>query len=199
MVHTKKREKINADNQIAELQRLHTRAASWLAGLPHSTFRNRLHLISPNEDGTIDAREVLKMVPEIDAEKELSDDEREIIVKAVNELEYDSAFHLLGSALKILDRFGDSGASFIVNEMRQVVDKYEHSPEYRDETDQQALAAIGLKEVQRENDWTRRVRGEFVVFCPKCKKYRHGLKRVKRNPAPEFQKHEIECDDCYIG
>ena len=193
MPHTSKQDKADHNQQIADLQRLHPRAASWLAGMPYSTFRDNAHRFSPNADGTFDARDIaIHSQPD---EVKLTDAEAELVRKGAY-LSDDTRCHLTRAAIGIIQRFGAAGCIHFVNEILSDLPE-DRTREYTTENAIRQEFEAGIQaELALRNKHVQNWLGHWIYQCPNCKKYRAGRKWVKKNPNPSYEITELECDDC---
>lgn len=195
MSHTQKQAKADHNQQIADLQNLHPRAASWLAGMPYSTFRDNAHKFNPNADGTFNARDVAVHSQSDDVK--LSDEEAELVRKAAASIDESDAY-VVSEAISILEKLGIAGAAYFMEEVRRNLPDV-RAPEYLTAEKARRQFEDGLDALLERNKRNVSNRlGHWVYQCPACLKYRAGRKWVKRNPNPAYEVEFLECDSCYV-
>lgn len=195
MSHTQQPSKVDHNQQIADLQNLHPRAASWLAGMPYSTFRDNAHKFNPNADGSFNAHDVA--VHTQSDEVKLSDEEAEMVRKAAASIDERDAYVVI-EAIRILERFGSAGGAYLLEELKIALPDV-RAPEYltAGAARRQFEDGLDARLAADKSNVANRL-GHWVYQCPSCSKYRAGRKWVKRNPNPAYEVERLECDGCYV-
>lgn len=183
--------------EIAALQRLHPRAAAWLADVALSTFRDRANEIPPAADGTYDGRSVLQWVATRSVPTgALTDGELEPLLRLAEVVASNISPATAMAVVKLRElkqRYGPAGWLVFVETLIQELEAWgdEIADPYIPRSDQELLAKAREAERERRERLTES-RLEKIVACEHCGKVRNGRKWVEQELSGD-QSAVLDC------
>lgn len=191
--------------QAVDLRRLRQTDAAWLTGKPTSWFRNHSHRFDRDNDGFYDARDVVRVLAEMQAKPEpaeLEDAHLEVMLTWL----YDVTNHegsLTGcvrTIKEIVASHGPSGLAAVGQIVQDIAENHlNHTPEsiateeeIRSEHDSETERRIArIARAQAERDM------RTVPICEDCGKYRWGRQWIEQPlPAGYISGDGDWCPEC---
>ena len=189
-----------AHQQILVLQNLSQAAAAWLVGTDGRTLRDHAE-IPRDEAGKYNAQDLLAWSASRLPAAELSEDEVERTLTAIDELTYgleESAHEILERIDELVDRYGEAG---MVAFARELVDAIRHIADMWPLTPAEHLTASQIRaEVEEETRRQIEQHGldalDRATICDTCGRLRRGRRWAKTAPPSGFEVRKDTCPDC---
>ena len=184
---------MTVQEQIECLRNLKQGAAAVLLDISPGTLRG--HINAPRNGDTYDAVDLVKWRASHIPRPELSDDETERWLRAVdallgcNELAIPEAASVLSNFIR---QYGDAGRILIADELLQYVKEYAESVQYQRSAESERQQRKWREQQRRKDEAEAEL--NVATVC-ECGRMRQGRKWIRPRTRPEFTIEGV-CPDC---